>query len=431
MAVFPNHVVTAGYFTPDVVARMIEHEAWIKGVWGKMIGAEIRVKNGDFEFQNEYDASKPVVRYLSEFVEKGTDRLILPQTRRLTEEGIYGDEQQSGKEETQAMYMSDLMVNLRGHAVNTHIGLMNDLRGMKMRQAAEAKPQLSRWWSEVLEFDICTLAMYEGFSKNLTKSGNTPGITKRYHPNFYIADQGFVTWSATVQTYINSIVGATGVDGLAKLDDACTDARKMSADLLDKIRATLWLKNINPAATIEGMDYWLLYVHPRTYAQIRDDEKIMRTTESAFRGQGLKDPMLSGAALYYNGFVIMENPLIAPEVHNDSTGTKRVFFGPVSGSEDTLAARNIHLYKESSTDAEKNLVCSLILGSDALSYGTAGGGKMVPKVDTYDSKESIAFKIITGASRRDWSDVAMTHGSPTVSENTSSMVIVTNCEDMI
>ena len=414
--------------SPQVIARKTEADMWFRSPWGRFIADIVNDPDRPMDALNrstELD-SKPIIKF-TEFSSEGTDTIFVPQIRRLTGEGILGDIQLEGTEENLAVYRAPVYVNAIAHAVNTSIGVMNDLRSKRIAQLREAAPALRRWFSDRLSWNVITNAFYRGFSTNilaLAADGGL-GIAERHHPNFYIANssneigaadvtENWVNWSGTAGTYLARIRTA-----LAIIDDAVTDARSFSADLLEMLRPALVGRRIAPLVTKNGKEFWYLMVHPDVMSQARQDTRLVTATERAFTGRGMEDVILTGGELVYNGFVIVESIVGGVEINH--AATPAVFYGPV---DDVPAYLNWLTNYRSSVAARRLLKASLVLGSGALGIGQLNRLKMVPGDSTdYQRKGSVGATLITGASLLTYYDNIVT---PTLSDNRGSAVIVTH-----
>ena len=421
---FGRHVATAGYLTPDHIPSELEIEGWLKGPWNKMVGDSIQ-HGKDFTFLEADVPAKPVYKYVSEFEANRTDRLIVPQMRRTDFTVAYGDDQLQGKEASRELYMTDLQVNAIAIAELTKTGPMNDLRALALVQAMSVKPGFLKWWSEYLNWSIMTKGLFEGYSHNVTLATASHGLgtTKRYHPNFYVADQGFVSNSNDSDTYKASIVAA-----LTTLDAAATAARKMSGALVRKLKANMWRKLQRPATMHNGKPFHLWYLHPDQMAQLGEDDDVKRATEMAHAGQGIgPNPLLTGAEFYYKGFAFFESSIIAPEIHYYDGGTDLLLIGPVSGSGSSIAEISIHENLESSTESEQNLKAGVIFGEGAMNYGMAGRPKMVGQNSDFGRRDAMSWQHIPGASRRDFANKPQSYSDPTATvDHKGSMIVVTN-----
>jgi len=263
-----------------------------------------------------------------------------------------------------------------------------------------------------------TRAFYFGFSDHITATVANGGdaITKRHHPNIYVADDGWMTRSATAATY-----EATIADALGDLDAAATDARAMNADLLNYLRSDMIKKRIQPTLKKDGKMFWLMKCHPDVMAQARNDSKIMEATKSAYQSGKLDHPLLNSTELFYNGFCLSEDISIGIEVHQ--TGNTSVTYGPVSTGVTEL---NGLQYYESTNAADQNLKVSAIIGEASLGVGQVNGMDMIVKDGAhkdYGRKSSVGATMIVGAARMEkYDNIA----SPTAVQNFASAVIATN-----
>lgn len=430
--------------TPNLIARKAEIEIWHKSFFAKWI-SEIIVNSKDATSggggKNSQlpvpETESPIVKYYNEFLQGGSDSLYVPQIRRLTNLPKYGDAQLKGFEENMSTYLHRVYVNRFRTAVNTTIGKMNDLRARRIKMAQQAVPGLKAWLSAYITPYVIMKAFNEGYSDSITRSAANDGlaIAKMYNPNTYVragSATDWVTWSATPATHLRNIATAIHAQSAA-----VTDANRFSAEMLEDLRGMLIAQRVGRLVSLEGKEYWAIICHPSVIKQARQDTRISTATESAFRGSMRKDPILSGAELYYNGFAIFENLGVGQEVHyGDSTGAgdgnyDQLMWGAVSGLSNAegaavvtpLVELNQMVYTQSTTNiSERKMKSSLVLGPRALSIGQAQRAQMYNETDDYDNKKSVDIDIIQAAARVDFTD-AVTY---TASENTSSAMIITH-----
>jgi hypothetical protein len=236
-----------------------------------------------------------------------------------------------------------------------------------------------------------------------------------------VADDGLMTWNATPGTYSDTI--QTALQALeAKGANADT---VMSAQLLDAILEQIIIpKQIPPAGYLNGKPFHVLVTNAHTQRQAREDSVIAGATKEAFSGKETQSPLLNGATLYYGGIALVQNHLLAPEIHDDAAGN--ILYGPVNSAEDTLL--NPLKYTQSTDVADRDMKCSLLIGGGSMAIGQATGLKLrfydTDQVDHEGEgrKENMAGEIIWGAARGDYNDNV---GTKTAVLNQSSAVIVT------
>ena len=416
-----------GELNPQAIAPLTEAEAWFDSYWWPYIG-EIQ-KGG----QNPTGVSSkgmrpqemPLVKY-SQFAPSNTDTVYVPQLQHLIGTGVYGDLDLEGSEEDMDIFNHELKINALAHAVNTRTGPMNTLRAKQVAMMQAARPLLRQWFSNKMSWEI-TQAFYKGISPNIAATAITGGLagTQRDHPNIFVpgivgtanVTDGWVDYDPTAATYMARVAVAINAQ-----NNALTDARKFSADLLDVLRPALTRKRLKPAFMQRGKKRWIILLNGDTMAQANADERIRTASDAAFSGKGFEHPMIEGSELYYNGFVLVENESVGLEVHQTADTT--TIYGAVNAAE---TAHLNPLDNIVSTDsADRVIKASLILGGNAMSIGRVNTLEMVPKNGAYNDykrKESVGGTLIFGAARAEWTTSLATR---TEINNFGSALIFTN-----
>jgi hypothetical protein len=415
-------MATGHEMAPVKIIRSFERDTWYKSPWAKFI-TEITYDPFDTNAGGSNPPidpkGQPILHY-RDF--SGNDHINIPFWQRLYGTGILGDLDLEGNEESMAVYRRFVALNALAHSVNVKDGPMSNLRleSMTADLMTQAQPALTRWFSDKLT-EYITKAFYYGLSPNLTAAAVDGGLaeTVRLHPNIYIADQGWMDWSATAATYQTTINA-----GLDTLDAAATAARKISAELLETVRNNLIKKRIAPAWSEDFGEFWYMYVHPDVFKQAWRDEDIRAANDSAFRGAMKGHPLLNTkGVLYYNDFIIVENMMAGVEVHPDGTNDE-VIFGPANSAQN--AELNWLNNYESTDAADRNLKANLIVGEGAMSIGQAGSMDIQVKqgaMKDYNRKSSVGATLVMGAVRNDNYDNI---GTPTAVQNYTSAVLMTN-----
>lgn len=353
----------------------------IKGPVGEMVhpGTPIQVLNG--------------------FASDGQDKMLLPVLKNLTDAPIYGDQNVHLLGEKQQwdfakVYINQIQFPLEGPGAmsNQRIKSLNIMR-MSIPQLTD---KMARW-----EEHETVSAIYEGWSRNITAAVLSSGyaVTKRYHPNFYVAGSGLATWSGTVQTHANAI-GAK----VEALSDTASDY--FSVDNLESLRSAVQKIPIQPYE-IDGKPCYVLLVHHNQMLQLRRDTKWRN--EFAQIPQQSSNPIIAAAEAKVANFLIFEREYSVWGMSaSNSSGTYTLTFGvtnPLTGLD------------------SYDVKVAVVLGAGALNRGNSGGIRIGQADLNVQNAKEYAIRRISGWSQNTWYDVDPTAATPTRATCQSSALL--------
>jgi len=445
----PAHVVTGGFLTPDKISKKIfmmplfdSFIARLVGEFNTMVPTQ---KVNEYNFSATPKLSNPINMY-DGF--ENTNRMLIPQVRNIG--GGYsakGDGSPVGHEKISTRRFTELVTRTVLKSYQSSIGPENDRLAKNAAMENEAEQVLKDWWTYQFTWEVIW-ALVEGYSSQLTSTdaqGGLNSLSKRWHPNIYVAGSGYVTDSETLITHrtniVNALVGEANITGLYNngADPAANEV--LSADLLTKLKTTLRRKHVKPTALIDGKPWYLASFHDDAVYQLKQDQAIKDAISSAYTGKARDHPSLSGADVYYDGYAIVSSIDSAPEIHAFANvgdhDTDVLMVGPVTGSEGTLAQDRDgdsavqHLYyAQNSPEAKENaLKVGIIWGEQALNVAVSKAPTLETTVgERHPHPTFVDWLCDFGIMRCDFVDKARTHGAtPTnATEHYGSVLVVTN-----
>lgn len=334
-----------------------------------------------------------------ELAKEGFDFLKLPLLRKLTNDATFGDKQLEGNAEAQNIYFLDAYLNQTRHAVAPPAKMANQ-RVKNFRLEEKARPQLEDWFAEEMEIQIAK-AFYESFSSNITATTANGGFgfTPVPHPHIFTADNGEVTWNATVATYETNIVNSVN-----NLTDTSSDY--FSTDALESLRVELLKLNI---PTFNNM--WPMLIHYNQAKQLRANATWQQAQREANVRSMMDHPIWTGALGAYAGFVLYERNLGVMGV-DVSGGAGSIIWGQ---------ANSLH-----STVDTLNHKAAIVFGPQAMCQAWAEGPFFVDDDFDLKNRKEVGAAMIAGFKRSDFEDATAT---PTARINQSSALLISYSPD--
>lgn len=348
----------------------------------------------------EYMPTMTPIVMKRDFKAKGMDNMKVPMLKNLTQTPIYGDSTRTGQGEAQVLYYLNVYINARAGVVGPPDTMANQ-RVSFLQLVEQARPLVTDWLARETEVEICS-AIYEGFSRNVTATtGGGISITKRYHPNIYMADSGKVTWSGTSATYISSI--HTANQGLAA--GASDDI--MSADALWSLASAVRKDEIQPIM-VGNTPVRILLIHENQMRQLTKDPKFIDAATNAAERDLMKNPMFTGMFRYFAGFAIFVREFSVFGLSSTSTALTWGATNPLSAvdTNDTKAA--------------------IAFGQQFLCGGWADGPSYYVEETNHGVRKETSASMIDGFARADYYDST---SSPTAKVNKSSALLCTFSPD--
>jgi len=326
------------------------------------------------KFTGKEGGGSPIIKKTQLGKEAG-DQIKIGMQGFLTNDGIYGDATLEGSEEALLFYDQAVYVNQMRNAI-VDVGKMSQQRdnyGLHERAVRALGDWYGRQRSAMIFHTI-----YYGWPPHISCTTGNGGYAinsavakaPRY---WYCADEAnnVVTYSATDATYNASIIAAE-----QNLADTETDW--MSPDIVDGLVAKAKVQNIKPM-TIEGMEAYLMVIHPYQEAQLRTHDNWFNAMMNAAPRDLRTNPIFKGSLGYWNGVVFH----VSNQVHSgDPTAIK---------SAPTIDA------------SAANVRRAIFMGSDAVAYAVAEDAHIEVKKDfDYNNQRGEAVAGIWGAVRAEY-----------------------------
>jgi hypothetical protein len=362
----------------------LRQEMYNKTFWSRFAGfSEI---SGEGANRSVIPSGQPIEIY-KDFVPEGMDNMLVPMLRNLTGAGIYGDKQLEGNEETQDLYYHKVYINQVRNGIRSG-GRVSDLRVKKLQLEREKEPQLSNWLAEWNEWALA-YAIYHGFSPHIMATTVNGGFyigsgQKVPHPNFFCANSGQVTFSATDATYEGSIATA-----LTNLTNTATD--HFSVGLVEAMRVEVQKLKMKPMVLENGFEFFPWLIHPNQGRQLRTDTDWKGAHQNAYTTSGIdpkKNPIFSGAIGHLGGFVFFERLLGVFGAYPSGAGGTVLF-----GATNPLSALDTYDVK-----------CSVIMGRGMIARGVAQDPTFLREMRDFENIKAIGGGMIVGDARTDFVD---------------------------
>ncbi len=384
-----------------LLSTKIEREVEKLMFFTNFTGPVIRTKQGELR------APVAPIAEMNQFVAQGMDNMLIPVMKNLIGTAFYGDSIMTGLGEKQKWdyiktFINNLSFPVEGPAI------MSNQRVKAIDLIAKIRPQLSLRMAQEQEVEIVS-SFYEGYGRSITAATANSGLgqTKRYHPNFYVAGSGLVTWSGTQQTHANNIgVAAAG------LTDTSSD--HFTVDNLENIRAEVQKIPLQPIM-VSGKPCYIMLVHHNQMRQLRKDSLWNENTSRGFLS-GLENPIFAMVEAYYANFLMFEREFSVFGLNE----------GAPSGGNYTLTFGSTNPVSAVDTNDKK---VAIIFGNGAISKGIGGPLNFGKDSMNIESFEEIALRQVFGAALNTFYDVDVSANTPTTGINQSSANFATFSPD--
>lgn len=261
-------------------------------LWSKTISNEILPALKISSYMGEGEES--LIQIKTELGKDAGDRITFGLTRLLTGDGVVGDAELEGKEESTVTYNDQVVINQLRHAVD--IGGVMDAERVTDSVRNSGKIQLRRWASNRMETIIFN---------------HLCGYTAETRPQYIGAN-----------TITAPTTGRHLWEGSATTDEGLGTTQCMTLTLLDravevaKTNAPL----ISPASNLPGSAKWVCFVHPYQAKDLRTNTAtgqwldIQKAVLAG--GKGDSSPIMTGALGVYNDVLLVESNYITEGVHS-------------------------------------------------------------------------------------------------------------------
>lgn len=287
--------------------------------------------------------------------EKG-ERVLMQLVADLVEDGVVGDNQREGNEESMQAYEQEITIDLLSHQVRNKGKLAEQKTVIKFRE--QARDKLAYWLAN--RIDQLVFLTLSGVSYAFRNDGG-PRVGSAFPSLAFAADVVAPSAKRHLMWNGSSLLSAD----TTQIDSTYTVNYKMIVDLIAYAKDH-YVKALNDG----GKEYYVLLVKPGTLAQLKKDPDYQR---AVIHGQqrGPNNPWFTGATVTIDGAVIHEHRL----VYN----TKGAASGSKWGSGGTV-------------DGTRTLLC----GAQALGMADLGPPEWDEEYFDYKTKQGISIDKMFG-----------------------------------
>jgi N4-gp56 family major capsid protein len=327
------------------------------------------------------DATKPIHLVTDLTATEGGDRVVMPLVQDLQGDGVVGDNELEGNEESLVTDSQEIKIDQFRHAVKSK-GKMSEQKTV-LRFRAQAKDKLGFWLgNKVDELAFLTIA---GIAYTSKLDGSLRPASSQLSTLAFAAD---VTATST---------NRKAFAGTATSTATLTTADKMNWDLLVRAKATAVRKVVKPIR-INGGSHYVVVMSPEQARDLKTDTTYRTVVQNAgVRGSG--NELFTGSFAQIDGLILYEHQKV-PTTLAAASGSKYGASGTVDGSQAIfLGAQALGMARIG--DAEWN-------ESDMQDYGNREGiayGRMIgfkkpvytSNLDGGTSEDFAAMSIYTAA----------------------------------
>lgn len=369
-----------------LLSAELAYEAWWSTFWAPLSGEQkITRVNG---IRQSMPAPNAVVQVVNDFIEEGRDNMLAAMLKPLEEDPVYGDTWLKGTGEDLGLRYTRIYINQVRKAVTKLSGKMSNQRLKRFNLMEKAKPSLVEYWGKWFNAAMF-MTLYEGISPQISIGTDDDGVGMkvRYHPNMYYGATGTGD-SSTLASFGTEFKTKTQTEWAANDGNIAGDmCSKLIMLMGQKIKTDLL---IEPVLTDAGDPFWLWLVHPAQFRNLKTDTRVISMQNSAWTAELRKHPAIRGRdMMYYDGFAILEErtgvrstTLDDQTLYSALAGTNGWLKPPVSTG--TLAYG------------------SIILGRDAIAFGTASNLSFTEEKDDHGNVSEIGSAVINGANRSEY-----------------------------
>lgn len=334
----------------DFAAQQPEKKlAWARVTW-KAMRDQMFIKNIVGEGENQ------PIHKVTELTKTETgDKCVFHLVAELEEDGNVGDGEREGHEEALASSWMDITIDLLNHGVKEK-GKMTEQKSV-IKTRTVARDRLAYWLANrVDQMAILTLS---GIGYEYTLDGKLRGVNSKLK-NLAFANDVTAPSSKRLLTWNGSNLLGNGDSGFGT--GAITSSYLPKYKMIVDVGAYMRTHRIKPLIS-GGKEYYLMLVHPLTYAALKMDDKFQNALINAGQ-RGDNNPWFTGADVTVDGMIIKQHNLIfntmgAPATQKWGAG------GLVNGTR------------------------TLVLGAQALAFADLNIGDWVEKKFQYDSQWGI------------------------------------------
>lgn len=286
--------------------------------------------------------------------EKG-DQCIFHLVNDLVEDGNVGDGEREGHEEAMVSSRQIITIDMLNHGVKETGKMANQKTVISVRE--HGRERLSWWLAD--RMDQLLMLTLSGIGYEYTLDGRTRPNNSKLKNLAFAADvrapstKRLLTWNGS------ALLGNGDAGfGTANIASSYVPKYKMIVDAGAYART----HHIKPLIS-GGKEYYLMMVHPLTYAALKMDDKFQNALVNA-GARGDNNPWFTGADVTVDGMIIKQHNKVFNTM-GATSGSKWGAGGAVNGTR------------------------SMLLGAQALAFADLNQGDWVEKLFQYDSQWGI------------------------------------------
>lgn len=320
-----------------------------KKVWSRDLWTNAREKMFLSRLMGGTDSPVQEITELTS-TEKG-DKVVMHLLADLKQDGVAGDATREGREEQMRAYTDEIQIDLISHGVRDTGKMANQRTIVSMRE--HARDHLSYWLAN--RIDQLAVHTLSGINTDVTLDGAVR------------AEQTFNNLSFTADIRAPSASRHVRIDasGAVAAGDttAVTPADKLTYNSMVDLAAYADTQYMRPLSE-GGGEYYVLWMHPLSYAQLKKDPDFQRAITTAGPRDLNANPWFKGGVVTVDGLVIQTSRMIYDN-HLGAAGDKWGAAGDVTGTR------------------------ALLMGAQALGMAKIGTPAWVEKEFNYDTQMGI------------------------------------------
>ena len=242
--------------------------------------------------RNTEDFSKPVHLVTELTATDRGDRCIMQLVAELQEDGVAGDNELEGNEESLVNDEQEIIIDLLRHGVKNK-GRMAEQRTV-IRFRSMARSKLSYWLGNIL--DEMSFLTVTGRGYSVKTDGSARSASSQ------LTQLAFASGIQAAST--NRIIYA----GSATSEASITASDTMSWNLVVSVCSYAKWKRLKPVR-VNGKEYYAIVMTPQQARDLKQDSNY-QTNVGRAHGGGKSNPLFSGAFAVIDGVMLFEHPKV-------------------------------------------------------------------------------------------------------------------------
>ena len=290
-----------------------------KIVWSRDVWSAARDKMFTKRFLGKGDGA--MIQRITELTktEKG-EKVLMQLVADLVEDGVIGDNQREGNEESMQSYAQEIQIDLLSHQVKNKGKLAEQKTVIKFRE--QGRDKLAYWLANRID-QLVFLAL-SGVSFAYRNDGGVRGNSP--FPSLSFAAD---VVAPSAKRHLMWDGSALQSGDTTQIDNTFLVNYKMIVDLIAYAKDH-YVKPLNEG----GKEYYVLLVKPGTLGQLKKDADYQRAVVTG-AGRGAQNPWFTGATVTIDGAVIHEHRLVY-NTKGAASGQKWGSAGTVDGTRTLL-----------------------------------------------------------------------------------------------